>query len=227
MTFGEDTNFMLHINSTSTMSTDNSIWLAADHCARSVLYKTILSNTICSVHFKPTLLPQTANAVWLSLKVKYQKYSRATCFELKKCLYNPTHDIAKPILIYIQDIVTAADALTLLGHEPAIMAIVNSILMNLDLSFAIVCTLLTTQTSEPSLTAVKKALTDQEDTKSALTGELDDKPSKSAMHAKHGNKRSKLKMSRKKKGSSSDTDNNLDDMHLYNWLHLNNKDVCH
>ncbi|KAF8572589.1 hypothetical protein K439DRAFT_1625676 [Ramaria rubella] len=188
MTFGEDTNFMSHINGTSTMSTNNSIWLAADHHARSALYKTISSNVIRSAHFKPTSPPQTVNAVWLSLKAEYQKDSCTTHFELKKCLYNPTHDVTKPISMYIQDIVTAAKALTLLGHEPAAMDIVDSILMNLDPSFAIVCTLLTTQTSEPSLAAVKKALTDQEDTKSALTGELDDKLSESAMHTKCNNK---------------------------------------
>ncbi|KAF8591810.1 hypothetical protein K439DRAFT_1321636, partial [Ramaria rubella] len=92
-----------------------------------------------------------ANTVWLSLKAEYQKDSCATRFELKKHLYNPTHDIAKPISIYIQDIITAAEALTLLSHEPAATDVVDSILMNLDLSFAIVHTLLTTQTSEPSL----------------------------------------------------------------------------
>ncbi|KAF8590347.1 hypothetical protein K439DRAFT_1612120 [Ramaria rubella] len=209
------------------LTTDNSAWLAADHWARSALYKTISSNVIRSVHFKHTLPPQTANTVWLSLKAEYRKDSRTIHFELKKRLYNPTHDITKPILTYIQDIVTAAEALTLLGHEPATTDVVDSILMNLNPSFTMVCTLLTTQTSEPSLTAVKKALTDQEDTKSALTGELDDKPSKSAMHTKHSNKQLKPKMSRKKKGLSSDTDSDSDDTHLYDWLNLSNKDVCH
>ncbi|KAF8585502.1 hypothetical protein K439DRAFT_1615892 [Ramaria rubella] len=209
MTFGEDTDFMSHINGTSTMlvlTTDNSARLAADH---------------------PYSPPQTPNAVWLSLKAEYQKDSRATRFELKKHLYNLTHDIAKPISIYIQDIITAAEALTSLGHEPAATDVVDSILMNLDPSFAIVRTLLTTQTSEPSLAAVKKALTDQEDTKLALTGELDDKPSESAMHAKCSNKRSKPKTSRKKKVSSSDTNSDSDDTHSYDWLNPSNKDVCH
>ncbi|KAF8576385.1 hypothetical protein K439DRAFT_1283276, partial [Ramaria rubella] len=89
---------------------------------------------------------------------------------LKKCFYNLTHDIVKPISTYIQDIITVVEALTSLGHEPAATDIVNSILMNLDPSFTIVHTLFTTQTSELSLAAVKKALTDQEDMKSALTG---------------------------------------------------------
>ncbi|KAF8576793.1 hypothetical protein K439DRAFT_1292535, partial [Ramaria rubella] len=230
MTFEEDTDFMSHINGTSTMSvltTDNLAWLAADHQARSALYKTISSNAIHSAHFKHTSLLQTANTVRLSLKAEYQKDSHTTHFELKKHLYNPTHDIAKPILIYIQDIVTVAEALTLLGHEPATTDIVDSILMNLDPSFAIICTLLTMQTSEPSLAAVKKALTDQEDMKLALTGELFDKPSKSAMHAKCSNKRSKPKMSRKKKGSSSDMDSDSDDTHSYDWLNPSNKEICH
>ncbi|KAF8587745.1 hypothetical protein K439DRAFT_1614162 [Ramaria rubella] len=117
--------------------------------------------------------------------------------------------------MYIQDIVTAAKALTSLSHEPAVTDVVNLILMNLDLSFAIICTLLTTQTSEPSIAAVKKALTDQEDTNLALTGELDDKLSESAMHTKCGNKRLKPKMSGKQKVLSSDTDSNSDDMCLY------------
>ncbi|KAF8577432.1 hypothetical protein K439DRAFT_1622126 [Ramaria rubella] len=127
------------------------------------------------MHFKETLPPQMVNAVWLSLKTKYQKDSRATRFKLKKHLYNPTHDISKPILAYIQDIVNVAESLSNLGHPPAAIDIVDSILMNLDPSFAIIRTLPTTQTSEPTLTAVKKTLTDQEDTKLALDGGSGDK----------------------------------------------------
>ncbi|KAF8583579.1 hypothetical protein K439DRAFT_1617382 [Ramaria rubella] len=102
----------------------------------------------------------------------------------QKRLYNPMHNISKPISIYIQDIVHAAELLTALGHQPPTTDVVDLILMNLDLSFTIVRTLLTTQTSEPSLATVKKTLTDQEDTKSVLTGVLDSKMSEDAMHAK-------------------------------------------
>ncbi|KAF8592317.1 hypothetical protein K439DRAFT_1610677 [Ramaria rubella] len=229
MTFREDTDFMSHINGTSIMSVltaDNLKWLAADHCARSALYKMILSNAICAMHFKETSPLQMANTVWLSLKTEYRKDSCATHFELKKCLYNPIHDISKPILAYIQDIVDAAESLSNLGHPPAAIDIVDSILMNLDPSFAIVCTLLTTQTSEPTLTAVQKTLTDQENMKLALNGGSGDK--EQGMYAKRrGKKMKQTGKQMKKPDLDSDLDLGLDDPPLYDWLNLNNKDICH
>ncbi|KAF8580196.1 hypothetical protein K439DRAFT_1619992 [Ramaria rubella] len=206
----------------SVLTTDNSKWLAADHHARSALYKIISSNAIHTTHFKDTSLPQTANAVWLSLKTKYQKDSCATRFELKKCLYNPTHDTSKPILAYIQDIINVAESLSNLGHPPATINIVDSILMNLDPSFAIVHILLTTQTSELTLTAVKKTLTDQEDTMSALDGGSGD--NEQAMYMKCRGKKTKQTRKQMKK---PDSDLGLDDPPSYDWLNQNNKDVCH
>ncbi|KAF8583704.1 hypothetical protein K439DRAFT_1617281 [Ramaria rubella] len=176
------------------------------------------------MHFKEMLPLQMVNTVWLSLKTEYQKDSHAIRFELKKCLYNPTHDISKPILAYIQDIVNAAESLSNLGHPPAAIDIVDSILMNLDPSFAIVCTFLTTQTSEPTLTAVKKTLTDQEDMKSALDGGSGNK--EEVMYAKYRCKKMKQKGKQMKK-PDSDSDSDSEGPPLYKWLNPNNKDVCH
>ncbi|KAG6858950.1 hypothetical protein C0995_001281, partial [Termitomyces sp. Mi166 len=88
------------------------------------------------------------------------KDSHAKCFELKKHLYNPIHNIEKPVLVYIQDIISTHDALTVLGHTPPIINVIDSILINLHSDFSIVCTFLTTQAEEPSFAAVKKMLTD-------------------------------------------------------------------
>ncbi|KAF4618043.1 hypothetical protein D9613_012872 [Agrocybe pediades] len=137
---------------------------------RMVLYKTISANSTRDAHFKDTSPAQTAKDVWESLKSEYQKDSRASRFELKKRLYNPVHDVDQPISVYIQDIIAASEALTALGHPPSPLDIVDSILMNLDSSFGIVRTLLTSQPNEPTLAAVKKMLTDQEDTRVALSG---------------------------------------------------------
>ncbi|KAG6821828.1 hypothetical protein H0H92_000635, partial [Tricholoma furcatifolium] len=115
-------------------------------------------------HFKNTTPPQSANAVWISIKGDFQKDSRARRFEYKRRLYNPIHDIEKPVAAYIQDIVDAAESLATLGHKPANVDVVDSILMNLHPNFSIPRTLLTAQQSEPSLAVVKKTLTDQEDT---------------------------------------------------------------
>ncbi|KAG6894224.1 hypothetical protein C0992_006985, partial [Termitomyces sp. T32_za158] len=131
-----------------------------DQSACATLYKTISSTDIIHAHSINTTPAQTANAVWIALKDKFQKDTCAKRFELKQHLYNPIHDIEKPVSVYIQDIVSAYEALTALGHAPAAVDVIDSILMNLHSNFSIVCTLLTTQADEPTLATVKKILTD-------------------------------------------------------------------
>ncbi|KAG6875641.1 hypothetical protein C0993_008210 [Termitomyces sp. T159_Od127] len=125
---------------------------------------TISSTDIIHAHFKNTTPAQTAHAVWTTLKDEFQKDTHAKHFELKQRLYNPIHNIEQPVSVYIQDIISAYEALTALGHAPAAVDVVDSILMNLHSDFSIVRTLLTTQADEPTLATVKKVLTDQEDT---------------------------------------------------------------
>ena len=147
MTFiGHD--ILAHIKGETSCPNDSSgavIWHKDDQSARAALYKTISSTDIIHAHFKNTTPAQTAHAVWTTLKNEFQKDTRAKRFELKRHLYNPIHDIKKPVSVYIQDIVSAYEALTALGHAPAAVDVVDSILMNLHSNFSIVCTLLTTQ----------------------------------------------------------------------------------
>jgi len=235
MTFGEDDNLTAHVKGTKSPPNDTTAraaWVKTDASARRALYKTISSNAIRTTHFKtidPPGSPQTANKVWLSLKSEYQKDSRASRFELKKRLYNPSHDVSKPVSIYIQDIVAAANSLTALGHTPASSDVVDSVLMNLDSSFAVIRTLLTSQPTEPTLDVVKKMLVDQEDERSVISGQP--LVENQALFAKKGATKdtAKEKKARKGKkessGSSSDSDNNS--KLKYDWLNPRNNDVCH
>lgn len=213
MTFGEDPDLLAHILGGSEIPNDKlalAAWSAKDGSARTALYKTITSNAIRASHFKSTTPPQSANAVWKSLKSEYQKDSRASRFELKKRLYNPNHDPDQPVSIYIADIIAASDALVSLGHSPSDTDVVDSILMNLHPSFGIVRTLLTSQSTEPTLDVVKKLLVDQEDDKRALGESL---VGDAAMYAGRETRR---------KGRHGDEDGPP-----YDWLNPKNNDVCH
>jgi len=229
MTFLVDPYLYEHVKRTSAVPSDPSAavsWHSVDISARMALYKTISSNAVHNAHFQETTLAQTANQVWESLESEYQKDSRTSCFESKKRLYNPIHDINQPVSTYIQDLMAAADALTSLGHAPSSLDIVDSILMNLDSSFAIVHTLLTdssfaivhtlltTQTTELSLAAVKKMLMDQEGTHIALSG------------GELGEMANAVRKTRKKR-ASKDSDSDEDEGVTYDWLSPSNNDVCH
>lgn len=218
MTFGEDADLMAHVHGTSDKPKDPvavPAWLAVDSQARIAMYKTTSSNAVRSAHFKnilPPAGPQTAGAVWSSLKAEYQKDSRATRFDLKKRLYNPVHNTEQPISQYIQDIVSAAESLVALGHPPASADIVDSILMNLDPSFAVVRTMLTSQPTEPTLEIVKKMLVDQEDERRAITGE-------SLVETAHYSKKKTKGRPKKDNSDSEDGDGT--------WLNPDNDDACH
>ncbi|KAF8589187.1 hypothetical protein K439DRAFT_1612995 [Ramaria rubella] len=147
MMFGEDTDFMSHINGTSTIPS----------CKVSTVQNNIVQ---CNLHHALQGNITAANSERSLAESQNQVLERLSRNSLQT---------------QKNDIVNVAESLSNLGHPPAAIDIVDSILMNLDPSFAIVHTLLTTQTSEPTLTAVKKTLTDQEDTKSALDGGSGDK----------------------------------------------------
>lgn len=173
MTFSENDIVYGHITSCNIIPSNKPAavdWCTTDLYFRMALYKTILSNTVHDVHFKNSSPSQTANQVWESLKSEYQKDSCAFYFELKKCLYNLIHNTSQPVSSYIQNVISASNSLTSLGHSPASLDVVNLIFINLDQSFSIVCTLLISQSDELSITFVKKILTDQEDTRLVLSG---------------------------------------------------------
>ncbi|KAG6896643.1 hypothetical protein C0992_006941 [Termitomyces sp. T32_za158] len=146
MTFiGHD--ILAHIKSKTSCPSNSSgaiIWHQDDQSAHATLYKIISSTNIIYAHFKNTTLTQTANAIWIAFKNEFQKDIYVKCFKLKQYLYNPIHNIEKPVLVYIQDIVSAYKALTALDYAPATVNDVDSILMNLHSNFSIVCTFLTT-----------------------------------------------------------------------------------
>lgn len=226
MTFVMCSGFMGHLDGTLSapnQTTEASLyvpWLATDKEVIAAIYKTIESNAIRTNHIKPfSASPrQTAAEVWASLKQAFIRDSRAHRFELKRRLYNPTHDPSRPVMDYINDIVNAHTSLSDLGHTPPSVDITDSILMHLHSSYDVVRASLVTQSSEPSLETIKKVLDDfyrDGQLKGSGGGLLD----QSALYVRKGKDRS----SRRKAESSDDDDSDTG----YDWGNTRGGDACH
>ncbi|KZV79414.1 hypothetical protein EXIGLDRAFT_661089 [Exidia glandulosa HHB12029] len=147
-----------HVESDTARPSDSdkaAIWDELEESALLALYSTMASTSLQARHVRPTL---SSRQVWASLKEEFEGNNRARRMQIKQAFFKPQHDTALPISDYIQSIVNAADTLNALDWQVKDADIVDSIISNLDDSWSLVRTVLTTQSSEPKLDAVKATL---------------------------------------------------------------------
>lgn len=137
-------------------------WDDLDALALLILWRTVADLTVRDTHIKKG---KTASSIWSSFKAAFEKDTRSHRFELKRRLYNPVHNPMHPISKYIQDIVSASESLTALGHAPPPVDVVDSIIMHLDVThpeWKLVRNLLTTRSSDPTLDELRSLLMEHE-----------------------------------------------------------------
>lgn len=198
------------------------VWDELEESAVLALYST-MDDSLQARFVPPATTSRTA---WKNLCAEFEGNTRAQRMEFKRELYRPRHDPEKPIADYIQGIVSAAGSLTALGHTIAPADIVDSIIMNLDESWTLVYTLLTTQAHEPKLEEVKAALSAHE--KHNPLREM----SESAHAVRAGGRRRKSRSrsrSRRRSRSRSRRRSHSRPRQSggFDWLNTRDRDVCH
>ncbi|KZV95578.1 hypothetical protein EXIGLDRAFT_582417, partial [Exidia glandulosa HHB12029] len=173
------------------------------------LYSTIASDGLQARHVKPDA---SSRDVWKSLCAEFEGNNRSQRMQLKRALYMPVHDPSVSIIDYIHGVVSASDRLAALECAVKEHDIVDSLIMNLDDSWSIVRTILTSQATEPKLEAVKATLISHEQNTMAR-----DEYSADAHAVRSGGRRHRSRSTSRSRTRSGGFD----------WLNTKERDVCH
>jgi len=99
---------------------------------------------------------------WTALSTLYEKVSCANCISIKHQLYGYVHDVRKPIQTYVTHITNLAAHLKAIGVTLTAIDIIDVLIFNLNPSYSIIASTLTTSKDEMFVAAVSGMLIDEE-----------------------------------------------------------------
>lgn len=134
-------------------------WKKKDRDIKYVMSRVIANDTLKQEYFDVEKLTTTTAAdIFSALKTSLAGDNRASRRALRARLYQATHNPDKPILEYIQTIVSAAKGLTDLGHKPDDTTIPDILISNLHESWHGVRAILTASSTDPTVDQIKAVL---------------------------------------------------------------------
>jgi hypothetical protein len=106
----------------------------------------------------PIITTKSGKEAWAKLIAEYQKDNAMNQLMLHQQLYSITHNPAIPIADFIKGVLLVTCKLNAIGHKLSHTEISNKILIGLDNSWSLVHTMLTLQSTSPTIDEITSAL---------------------------------------------------------------------